>query len=118
MTCPPYPLLSPLVGFADDTNLTVPHTPHEPHTPDNRPTVRQQADDLLEVAIVYLSHNKLMVHQTKLAMIKGVATSPTLGPQGSPMNVAEATTNLGVIQTADVDDTTLQPKNCSRTRPV
>ena len=24
----PYPLLSPLVGFADDTNLTVAHTPH------------------------------------------------------------------------------------------
>ena len=30
----PYPLLSPLVGFADDTNLTVAHTPHEPHTPE------------------------------------------------------------------------------------
>ena len=27
----PYPLPPPLVGFADDTNLTV-HTPHEPHT--------------------------------------------------------------------------------------
>ena len=38
----PYPLLSPLVGFADDTNLTVPHTPHEPHTPDPGPTLTQQ----------------------------------------------------------------------------
>ena len=32
----PYPLLSPLVGFADDTNLTVAHTLHEPHAPDPR----------------------------------------------------------------------------------
>ena len=42
----PYPLLSPLVGFADDTNLTVAHTPHEPHAPDPEPTVTQQANDL------------------------------------------------------------------------
>ena len=39
------PLLSPLVGFADDTNLTVAHTPHEPHAPDPGPTVTQQAND-------------------------------------------------------------------------
>ena len=44
----PYPLLSPLVGFADDTNLTVAHTPHEPHAPDPGPTVTQQANDLLD----------------------------------------------------------------------
>ena len=31
----PYPGgLSPLVGFADDTNLTVTHSQHEPHTPE------------------------------------------------------------------------------------
>ena len=33
----PYPLLSPLVNFADDTNLTVANSPHEPHTPDDGP---------------------------------------------------------------------------------
>ena len=35
----PYPLPSPLVGFADDTNLTVAHIPHVPHTRDPGPTV-------------------------------------------------------------------------------
>ena len=35
----PYPLVSSLVGFADDTNVTVAHTRHEPHTPDpNQPS--------------------------------------------------------------------------------
>ena len=32
----PYPLRSPLVGFADDTHLTVAHTAQEPHAPDDR----------------------------------------------------------------------------------
>ena len=39
----PYHLLSPLVGFADDTNLTVAHTPHEADTPDPGLMVTQQA---------------------------------------------------------------------------
>ena len=30
----PYPLLSPLVGFVDNTNLTVAHSPPERHHPD------------------------------------------------------------------------------------
>ena len=47
----PNPFLSPLVGFADDTNLTVAHTPQESHTPDAGPTVTQQANDLLDVTI-------------------------------------------------------------------
>ena len=47
----PYLLLSPLVGFADGTNLTVAHTRHEPHTPDPGPTVTQQANDLLDLTI-------------------------------------------------------------------
>ena len=47
----PYPLLSPLVGFADDTNLTIAHNPQEPQTPDAGPTVTQQANDLLDVTI-------------------------------------------------------------------
>ena len=82
----PHPLLSPLVGFADDTNLTVARTPHEPHTPDPGQTVTQQANDLLDVTISYLSRNKLIVHPTKsVAMIKGSATSPNLVPQGRPM---------------------------------
>ena len=77
----PYPILSPLVGCADDTNLTVAHTPHEPHAPDHRPTVTQQPNDLLDVTVSYLSHNNLIVHLTKsVAMIKGSATPPTLGP--------------------------------------
>ena len=77
----PYPLLSPLVGFADDTNLTVADTPHEPHTPDPRPTVTQQANDLLDVTISYLSANNLIIHATRsVAMIRGCATTPTLGP--------------------------------------
>ena len=75
----PYPLLSPLVGFADDTNLTVEDTPHEPHAPDPRPTVTQQANDLLDVTVSYLPHNNLIVHPTSsVAMIKGSATPPTL----------------------------------------
>ena len=74
----PYPLLSPLVGFADDTNLTVPHTSHESHAPDPGPTVTQQANDLLDVTVSYLSHNNLIVHPTRsVAMIKGSATPPT-----------------------------------------
>ena len=110
-TYAPYPLLSPLVGFADDTNLTVAHTPHKPHTPDAGPTVSQQANDLLDVPVSYLPRNNLIVHPTTLvAMIKGSATAPTLGPQGPPMQVAETTTGLGVIQTANPEDTTLHPK--------
>ena len=92
----PYPLLSPLVGFADDTNLTVAHTPHEPHAPDPGPTVTQQASDLLDVTVSYLSHNNLIVHPTKsVAMIKGSATPPTLGPKGPPMQVVTTTTHPG-----------------------
>ena len=80
---PAYALLSPLVGLAENTNLTVAHTPHIPHTPDDGSTVSQQADHLLEVTISYLSHNNLIVHPTKsVAMIKGPATAPCLGPQG------------------------------------
>ena len=103
--------LSPLVGLADDTNLTVAHTPHEPHTPDPGPAVTQQANDLLDVTISYLSRNNLIVHPTKsVAMIKGSATAPTLRPQGPPMQVVETATHLGVIQTANPEDTTLPPK--------
>ena len=107
----PYPLLSPLVGFADDTNLTVAHTPQEPHTPDSGPTVTQQANNLLDVTISYLSRNNLIVHPTKLvAMIKGTATAPMLVPQGPPMQVVEANTHLEVIQTANPEDTGFAPK--------
>ena len=35
----PYPLLSCLLGLADDANLTVTYIPHEPHTPEDGPTV-------------------------------------------------------------------------------
>ena len=111
----PYPLLRPLVAFADDNNLTVAHTPQEPHTPDAGPKVAGQANDLLDVTISYLSRNNLIVHPTKLvAMIKGSATAPTLGPQGPPMQVVEATTHLGVMQTANAEDTALPPKLQSR----
>ena len=73
----PYPLLSALEGFADDTNLTVAHTPHEPHAPDPGPTVTQQANDLLDVTVSYLSHNKFIVHPTKsVAMIRGLPHLP------------------------------------------
>ena len=104
----PYSLLSPLVGFADDTNLTVAHTRHEPHTPNPGLTVTQQANDLLDVIISYHSENNLIIHPTELvAMIKGSTTAPTLGPQGPPMHVVETTTHLGVIQTATPEHTTL-----------
>ena len=107
----PYRLLSHLVGFADDTNLTVARTPQEPHTPDAGPTFTQKANHLLDVTISYLSRNNLIVPPTKSkAIIKGSATAPTLGPQGPPMQVVEATTHLGVIQTAIPEDTTLPPK--------
>ena len=77
----PYALVSPLVGFADDTNLTVAHTPHEPHTPGAGPTVVHQANDLLDMTISYLSRNNLIVQPTRsVAMIKGSATAPGLGP--------------------------------------
>ena len=107
----PYPLLSPLVGFADDTNLTVAHTGQELHTPDDGPTVTQQANDLLDVTISYLSHSNLIVHPTKsVAMIKGSATAHSLGPRGPPMHVVEATTQLRVIQTTNPDDTSFPQK--------
>ena len=107
----PYPVLSPLMGFADDTNLTVAHTPHEPHTPDPGPTVTQQTNDLLDVTVSYLSRNNLIVHpSTSGAMMKGSATHPTLGPQGPPMQVVTTTTHLGVIQAANPEDATLPPK--------
>ena len=106
-----YPLLFPLVGFADDTNLTVAHTPHEPHAPDPGPTVTQQANDLLDVTVSYLSHNNLIVHPTKsVTMIKRSATPPTLGPKGPPMQVVTTTTHLRVIQAANPEDATLPPK--------
>ena len=107
----PYPLPSRLVNFADDTNLTVAHTPHKPHTPDPGRTVTQQANDLLDVTISYLSRNNLILHPTtSVAMIKGSATPPTLGPQGPPMQVVTTTTHLGVIQDANPEDATLPPK--------
>ena len=107
----PYRLLPPLVGFADNTSLTVAHTPHEPHTPDPGSPVTKQANDLLDVTIFYLSRNNLIVlPTTSVAMIKGSATAPILGPQGPPMQVVETTTHLGVIQTANPEDTTLSPK--------
>ena len=63
------------------------------------------------MTICYLSHNNLIVHPTKLvAMIKGSATGPTLGPQGPPMRVVVATTHFGVIHTTNPCDTTLPPK--------
>ena len=107
----PYPLPSPVVGFADGTNLTVTHDPHEPHTPDDGPTITQQVNNLLDMTISYLLHNNLIVHRTtSVAMIRGAATAPTLRPQGPLLNVVEATNHLGVIQTAGADDTTLPPK--------
>ena len=107
----PYPLLSPLVGFADDTNITVAQTPHEPHTPDPGTTVTEQGNDLLDVTISFLSRNNLIVHPTKsVAMIKGSATPPTLGPQGPPMQVVTTSTPLGVIQAANPEDATLPPR--------
>ena len=63
------------------------------------------------MTISYLSCNNLIVHPTKsVALIKRSATSPTLGPQGPPMHVVEATTRLGVLQTTKSEDTTLPPK--------
>ena len=106
----PYPLLSPLVGFTDVTNLTVAHNRQEPHTSDAGPTVAQQANDLLDVTISYPSRNNLIVLlTTSMAMIKGSAKAPTLGPRGPPMQLVETTTHLGVIQTANLEDTTLPP---------
>ena len=61
--------------------------------------------------VSYLSHNNLIVHPTKsVAMIKGSATPPTLGPQGPPMHVVTTTTHLGVVQAANPEDATLPPK--------
>ena len=107
----PYSFLSPLVGFADDTNLTVARTPQEPHTPDCGLTVSQQADNSLDVTISYLSRNNLMVHPTNsVAMIKGSAKAPTQGPRGPPLHVVEATTHLEVVLTTSTEDTYPPPK--------
>ena len=62
--CTPYALPSPMVGFADNTNLMFAHTLHEPHTPSDNPTVTQQADNLLEVTISYLSQTNSSSTQT------------------------------------------------------
>ena len=63
------------------------------------------------MTVSYLSRNNLIVHPTKsVAMIKGSATSPTLGPQGPPMQVVTTTTHLEVIQAANPEDATLPPK--------
>ena len=107
----PYPLLSPpgrLRGRHQPHRRAHPTTPM-PRTPDqwspNRP------NDLLDVTVSYLSHNNLIVHPTKsVAMIKGSATPPTLGPQGPPMQVVTTTTHLGVVQAANPEDATLPPK--------
>ena len=75
-----YSLLFPLVGFRNDTKLMVAHTPHEPHTLGKEPTVTQQADDLREVTISYLSQNNLIADPTKsVAMLKGKPGPPPWG---------------------------------------
>ena len=107
----PYPLCFPRVGFANNTNLTVAHNPQNPHTQDAGPTATGQANDLLDVSISSLSCNNLVVQPTRsVAMIKGSATAPTLGPQGPPMQVVETTAHLGVTLTVNPQDTTLPPK--------
>ena len=111
----PYPLLSPLVGSADDTDLTVARNPQEPHAPDKGPTITQQANDLLDVTICYLSRNKPIVQPTKsVVLIKGSATATALGPQVPPMHVVEATTDLGVNGTTN-PETPPSPPSCNRT---
>ena len=63
------------------------------------------------MTISYLSRNNLIVHPKKsVAMIKGSAKPPTLGPQGPPMQVVTTTTHLGVIRAANPEDATLPPK--------
>ena len=107
----PYPLFPPLLGFADDTDLTVAHGPHEPQTPDPGPTVTRQANDLLDVTISYLSRNNIIVYPTNsVAISKGSATPTTLGTQGPPMQVVTTTNRPGVIQAANPENTTLPPK--------
>ena len=99
------------MDFADNTNLTVAQIRHEPDTPDPRPTVTQQANDLLDVTISYLSRNNLIVHPTKsVAMIKASATPPTLGTLGPPREVVTTTDHMGVIQAANPEDATLPHK--------
>ena len=75
----------------------------------NKQTVVQLLNDRLSQPC--LSRNNLIVEPTNwVAMIKGSATPPTLGAQGPPMRVVETTTHLGVIQAANLQDTTLPPK--------
>ena len=63
------------------------------------------------MTISYLSRNSLIVHLNRsVTMVKGADSAPTLGPQGPPTTVVEATTRLEVIQTTDPDDTTLPPE--------
>ena len=109
--CAPYPILSPLVALVDDTNLMVAHAVHEPHTADNHTIVTQQANELLGVAIPYLSRNNLLSHHiTSVALIKGADTAPAPGSQSCPMNALEAGTQSGVIHSANADNKTPPPK--------
>ena len=79
-TLPP-PL--PPSGLRGRHQLTVAHTPQEPHGPEPGLTVSQQANDLLDVTISYLSGNNLIVHPTmSVAMIIGSVTAPETRPGG------------------------------------
>ena len=106
-----YPLLPPPGGL---------HGRHQPHGrthptrtthPRRRTNVHQASQRLTDVTISYLSRNNLIVHPTKsVAMIKGSAATPTLGPQGPPMQIVTTTIRLGEIQAAHPEDTNLPPK--------
>ena len=83
---------------------------HDPGNPDPGPIVTVQANDLLDVTSSYVSCNNLIVHPTKsVAMSEGSAPPPTLGPQGSLMQVVTTTTHLGVIQATNPEDTNIPP---------
>ena len=106
----PYPLPPPLVGFTDDTNLTVAHTPHEPHIPDPGPTVTQQANDLLDVTFPYLCRNNLLVHPTKSGHDQGVCHTPHPRTTRTPHPSRDNHHPPGVVQAANPEDATLPPK--------
>ena len=108
----PYPLLSPLVGFADDTNLTVTHTPHDPHAPDPGPNGHPTGQRLTgRDRLLPLPQQPHRPPHKVSGHDQGVChTSPPWGPPGPPMQVVTTTTHLGVVQAATPEDATLPPK--------
>ena len=107
-TCPhvaPYPLLTPLLPFADDMAVVTATAPQPlSTTPD--PT---WATKVLHAVTNYLERNQLLVHNVKFATMVHNALPPPLRPGDPPMNSVSTAHYLGVQQAATADGVILPP---------